>query len=192
LNGRNHQPTTRGKAAQETRGEATLAHIGLGSNLGDRVAAIREALAQLDAQPGIEVLRTSRLYETEPVGPVEQGRFINAVAELETSLSARELLAALLAIEARLGRERERGERWGPRTIDLDLLLLDDLVLDEPDLIVPHPELAQRPFVLVPLCELIPDARHPGLGRTFGELRDELGAADGVVALPPGGDVSQR
>lgn len=168
--------------SSSARGEPALAYLGLGSNLGDRVATIHEALRQLDAHEAIAVLRTSRLYETEPVGPVAQGRFVNAVTELRTTLDPRALLGVAQAVEARLG--RRRGERWGPRTIDIDLLLLGEAVIAEPDLIVPHPEMTRRLFVLTPLCELIPEARHPTNGRRMIALREALGAPEGVKALP--------
>ena len=135
----------------------TRAYVGLGSNLGDREALIREA-AQL-----IGATRLSSIIETEPWGYEEQPRFLNAVAEVETALTARELLEALLAVERRLGRERT-GERWGPRTIDLDLLLYGEERIDEPGLVVPHPRIHERLFVLEPLAELDPSVKIPGKG----------------------------
>jgi 2-amino-4-hydroxy-6-hydroxymethyldihydropteridine diphosphokinase len=135
----------------------TLAYVGLGSNLGDREALIRRAAALLRAR------RISSIIETEPWGHVDQPLFLNAVAEVETLLDARSFLTHLLDIERRLGRERS-GPRWGPRTIDLDLLLFGDEAIDEPGLAVPHPHLAQRLFVLQPLAELIPSQRIPGSG----------------------------
>jgi 2-amino-4-hydroxy-6-hydroxymethyldihydropteridine diphosphokinase len=136
----------------------TVAYVGLGSNLGDREGTIRAAVAEL---PG--VVAVSTLRETDPVGVTEQPRFLNGVLELETDLSARELLDALLAVERRLGRERR--ERWGPRTIDLDLLLYGDEVIDADGLTVPHPRLHERRFVLEPLADLAPTLEVPGLGR---------------------------
>jgi len=133
------------------------AYIGLGSNLGDRDATIRAAIASL---PG--VVAVSKLRETEPVGVVDQPRFLNGAARLETELSARQLLDALLAVERELGRERR--ERWGPRTIDLDLLLYGNETLDEPGLTVPHPHLHERRFALEPLAELDPELVIPGRG----------------------------
>jgi 2-amino-4-hydroxy-6-hydroxymethyldihydropteridine diphosphokinase len=139
--------------------------IGLGSNLGEREAMIRRALEDLARLPSTTLVRASSLYDTEPVGDPDQPGFLNAVAELETGLGARQLLWNLLLIERRLGRERTR--RWGPRVIDLDLLLHGDEVLDEPDLTVPHPELVRRSFVLVPLVELDPLIVHPVTGETM-------------------------
>jgi 2-amino-4-hydroxy-6-hydroxymethyldihydropteridine diphosphokinase len=140
-------------------------YIGLGSNLGEREAQIRLALDDLARLPGSRLVRASSLYDSEPVGDVEQPKFLNAVAELETELTARQLLWNLLLIERRLGRTRTR--RWGPRTIDLDLLLYGQVVVDEPDLQIPHPELTRRSFVLVPLVELDPLLVHPVTGETL-------------------------
>ena len=141
------------------------AFIGLGSNLGEREAQIRMALDDLARLPATRLIRASSLYDSEPVGDVEQPNFLNAVAELETELTARQLLWNLLLIERRLGRQRT--QRWGPRTIDLDLLLYGSLVVEEEDLQVPHPELVRRSFVLVPLVELDPLLVHPGTGETL-------------------------
>lgn len=135
----------------------TLAYVGLGANLGDRETTIRRAAAL------IEATRLSQLRETEPWGYEDQPRFVNAVAELETTLGARALLDLLLDVERRLGRERT-GPRFGPRTIDLDLLLYGDAVIDEPGLTVPHPRLQERLFVLEPLAELAPALKIPGNG----------------------------
>ena len=135
----------------------TKAYVGLGSNLGDREALIRRATEAIGAA------RLSTIRETEPWGYEAQPPFLNAVAEVETLFEPRQLLDHLLEVERRLGRERV-GPRWGPRTIDLDLLLYGDLVVDEPGLQVPHPFLAQRLFVLEPLAELIPEQRIPGNG----------------------------
>jgi 2-amino-4-hydroxy-6-hydroxymethyldihydropteridine diphosphokinase len=135
------------------------AFIGLGSNLGDREAMIRMALDDLARLPETSLVRASSLYDTEPVGDVDQPNFLNAVAQIDTELTARQLLWNLQLIERRLGRVRT--QKWGPRTIDLDLLLYGALVVDEPDLKVPHPELLRRSFVLVPLVELDPLLVHP-------------------------------
>ena len=135
------------------------AFIGLGSNLGDRESMIRMALDDLARLPETTLVRASSLYDTEPVGDVDQPNFLNAVAQIDTELTARQLLWNLQLIERRLGRVRT--QTWGPRTIDLDLLLYGALVVDEPDLQVPHPELIRRSFVLVPLVELDPLLVHP-------------------------------
>jgi 2-amino-4-hydroxy-6-hydroxymethyldihydropteridine diphosphokinase len=135
----------------------TLAYIGLGSNLGDREALIRHAAELIGAT------RLSTIRETEPWGNESQPMFLNAVAEIETALTPRRLLNHLLDIERRLGRERV-GPRWSPRTIDLDLLLYGDETVAEPGLVVPHPRLSDRLFVLEPLAELIPAQKIPGSG----------------------------
>jgi 2-amino-4-hydroxy-6-hydroxymethyldihydropteridine diphosphokinase len=141
------------------------AFIGLGSNLGEREAMIRQALEELVRLPGTQLTRASSLYDTEPAGEVDQPNFLNAVAQIDTELTPRQLLWNLMLIEKRLGRVRTR--RWGPRTMDLDLLLYGDLIIEEPDLVVPHPELTRRSFVLVPLVELDPLLVHPGTGETL-------------------------
>jgi 2-amino-4-hydroxy-6-hydroxymethyldihydropteridine diphosphokinase len=148
------------------------AFVALGANLGDREATIRRALVALDATPGVRVAKCSDLVETEPVGGPPQGKFLNGACEVRTSLSARRLLDVLLAIERGLGRVRT--VRDGPRTLDLDLLLFDDLVIEERDLVVPHPRMAERPFVLAPLAEIAPDVRDPRTGRTSAELLASL------------------
>ena len=136
----------------------TLAYVGLGANLGDRERMIRLAAEAIGGR------RLSTIRETEPWGLVDQPPFLNAVAELETELPPRALLDRLLEVEQELGRVRD-GPRWGPRTIDLDLLVQGDLVIDEPGLTLPHPRLAERRFVLEPLAELAPELEIPGLGR---------------------------
>jgi len=141
------------------------AYVGLGSNLGEREAMIRLALDDLARLPETRLVKASSLYDTEPVGEVDQPNFLNAVAQLETNLTARQLLWNLLLIEKRLGRVRT--QRWGPRTIDLDLLLYGGLVVEETDLRVPHPELTRRSFVLVPLVEIDPLLVHPVTGETL-------------------------
>ena len=150
------------------------AYVGLGSNLGDRSAHLLLGLSALSRLPQTHLLRLSPVYETEPVGP-PQPPYLNLVAELETGLAPRALLLEMLRIERALGRERR--ERWGPRTLDLDLLLYGDLALKEEDLEVPHPRLHERAFVLVPLLDLLPEGRHPLLGQSFRELLAPLGTS---------------
>jgi 2-amino-4-hydroxy-6-hydroxymethyldihydropteridine diphosphokinase len=145
------------------------AYVGLGSNLGEREEALRGALARLEEVDGIDVVAVSSFRETDPVGNVDQPRFVNAAAALETSLGPRGLLDALLEVERSLGRDRSQEERWGPRTIDLDLLLYGDETVDEPGLEIPHPRLAERAFVLEPLLELDPGLRMPD-GRRLRDL----------------------
>ena len=157
------------------------AYIGFGTNLGDRLASCRKALAALAALPGCRLSRTSSLYETEPVGLTEQPPFFNGVALLETEGDARWLLGQLLTIEVDLG--RVRGVRWGPRTIDLDLLLFDEEIIASVELTVPHPRLHERRFVLQPLHEIAPALRHPVLGKTMGELLEALGEEGGAVEV---------
>lgn len=162
------------------------AFVGLGSNLGEREATIRRALELLDGAAGIEVIAVSKLRETKPWGPVEQPPFLNGVAELETTLEPEGLLAVLLEVERELGRKRS-GERWGPRTIDLDLLLHGEAVLDLPGLTLPHPRLHERRFALEPLAELAAEAVVPGRG-TVAALLAVLPASserEGGDTLPP-------
>ncbi len=142
----------------------TRAYVGLGANLGDRAAMLRAALEQLAAEPGVEIVAVSGFRDTEPVGIRDQPRFLNGAAAIETSLPPRELLDRLLAVERRLGRTRH-GPRFGPRTIDLDLLLYGDEQFAEPGLELPHPRLHERLFVLEPLAELDPGLVVPGRGR---------------------------
>ncbi len=144
------------------------AYIGLGGNLGDRRAMLDAAVEALRREPGIEVVAVSTFRETDPVGITDQPRFLNGAAAIDTDLAPRALLDRLLAVERSLGRTRE-GERFGPRTIDLDLLLYGDETVDEPGLTVPHPRLAERPFALEPLVELDPALTLPD-GRSLGEL----------------------
>ena len=139
----------------KTRKESTTAYIGLGANLGEREATIRRALDEIGRLPGTRVSMVSRFHETKPVGVEDQPDFINAVARIETKFPPRDLLDRLLAIERRLGRRREAGERWGPRTIDLDLLLYGNEQVREPGLVVPHPRLLERAFVTEPLREVM-------------------------------------
>jgi len=139
------------------------AYVGLGANLGNRAETLEHAVALLAAAEGVDVLAVSELRETDPVGVLDQPRFLNGAVAVDTTLSARELLDTLLAIERSLGRVRV--ERWGPRTVDLDLLVYGDEIVDEPGLRVPHPRLHERRFALEPLVELDPELVSPGRGR---------------------------
>jgi len=155
------------------------AYIGVGSNLGDSRARVRAAFDALAAMPRTRLLSRSRLYRTRPFGPVQQGDFINAAAGLETQMSARELLAAIRGIEAAAGRVRD--QRWGPRTLDLDLLVYGTERIDSPELTLPHPGIAERGFVLAPLTDIAPELAVPGVGRV-----DELSRAladDGIAEI---------
>jgi 2-amino-4-hydroxy-6-hydroxymethyldihydropteridine diphosphokinase len=140
------------------------AYVGLGANIGPREATLLRAVDLIAVVPGVAVLELSSFRETEPVGITDQPEFLNGALALDTTLSPRELLDALLAVERELGRVRIDGERWGPRTIDLDLLLYADEEIDEPGLHVPHPRLHERLFALEPLAELDPDLVIPGHG----------------------------
>jgi 2-amino-4-hydroxy-6-hydroxymethyldihydropteridine diphosphokinase len=155
-------------------------YLGIGSNLGDRRASIEAALARLAALPHTRVVTVSSLIETDPVGVTDQPRFLNAVACLETDLAPHYLLVELQSIEDQLGRVRTR--RWGPRTIDLDILLYDELVIETDELTIPHPRMAERRFVLAPLAEVAPEARHPVLGRSAAQLLAALENKSGVEA----------
>ena len=149
------------------------AFVGLGSNLGDRERTIGRAVELLADAPGVDVVAVSHLRETEPWGPVEQPAYLNGAVEVATELPPRALLDVLLAVEQALGRDRT-AERWGPRTIDLDLLLYGEVEVDEPGLTVPHPWLHERRFALEPLAELAPDAVVPRRG-SVSELLAALG-----------------
>jgi 2-amino-4-hydroxy-6-hydroxymethyldihydropteridine diphosphokinase len=147
----------------------TRAYVGLGANLGDRERTLRRAVELLAAEPGIAVAAVSSFRETDPVGYLDQPRFLNGACALETELSPGELLDRLLAVERALGRVRGERPRWGPRTIDLDLLLFGQETVDEPGLTVPHARLTERSFALEPLLELDPNLRLPD-GRALREL----------------------
>ena len=138
--------------------------MGLGANLGPREVTLIRAVDLLAAEPGIEVLAISQLRETEPVGNTDQPDFLNGAVAVETSMSPRELLDVLLRVEQALGRTRD-GERWGPRTIDLDLLVYGGEIVDEPGFRVPHPRLQERRFALEPLVDLEPELVIPGVGK---------------------------
>jgi 2-amino-4-hydroxy-6-hydroxymethyldihydropteridine diphosphokinase len=160
----------------------TTAYLGLGSNLGDRLANLQRAVDLLAAQPAVQVRRSSRVYESDPVGGPPQPDYLNAVVGVETSLSPRDLLEACLGVERRMG--RVRSERWGPRVIDVDLLTYDEKDIREPDLVVPHPRMHERAFVLVPLMELDPDPVLAG-GRQLSTFRLGPTAVLGVRPFAP-------
>lgn len=168
-------------------GRETVGAVALGSSLGDRLATLRLALAALEVTPGIEVLRVSRAWRNAPAGGVARGEFLNAVALVCTTLPARALLARCKAIEARLGRRPT--PRWGDRVIDLDILFLGQEILDTADLRLPHPEIRRRPFVLIPLAEVAPDARDPRDGelwcKTPQPSRQGLIGAGRIASITP-------
>jgi len=151
------------------------AYIALGSNMGDRAGTLLSAVKLLDEIEGVEVRRISQFIETEPEGgPNGQGKFFNAVAQVEITLAPAELLVKLQQIEQLLGRKRGLEERWGPRTCDLDILLVDDLVVQGEQLTIPHPRMHERRFVLEPLASIAPDLVHPALGKTIRDLLLEV------------------
>ena len=156
----------------------TVAHIGVGSNVGDRVAFCRRAVEELGNTEGVRLDRVSSLYETSPVGGPPQRSFVNLVARSEVELDVRELLEVCKLVDQRLGR-RSNDMRWGPRVVDLDILTFGDEKINEPDLEIPHPRLTQRRFVLIPLQEIDPDARDPW-GRRYADWIEE---AEGEVQL---------
>ncbi|MNW46070.1 2-amino-4-hydroxy-6-hydroxymethyldihydropteridinediphosphokinase [Fontibacillus panacisegetis] len=162
---------------QSTSG-TTEAYIALGANLGDREATLLEAISLLQEQPDIIVLRTSNMYETDPVGYVDQPNFVNMAVALSTTLSPADLLAVMLETELRLGRERKI--RWGPRTVDLDLLWVQGQVIDTPLLTLPHPRMLERAFVLVPLADIVPEEDSSGLYETVHHALDLIDGKDGV------------
>lgn len=157
-----------------------LCYIGLGSNLADPQRQLQQALSSLSTTPGISEIQCSRFYGSKAVGPGQQPDYANAVARLTTSLSPLALLDALQAIENQQGRERQ--VRWGARTLDLDLLLYSDQIINHPRLVVPHPRLTERPFVLIPLQELAPDLHLPDGTRLSGLL--DYASADELWPLP--------
>ncbi|MCF8720887.1 2-amino-4-hydroxy-6-hydroxymethyldihydropteridine diphosphokinase [Nitrospina gracilis] len=156
--------------------------IGIGSNMGDAPGHCREAIDRMRAHPALTLRAASSLYQTQPYGKTDQDWFINAVAQVETDLSPADLLKTLLGIEKEMGRERR--EKWGPRTIDLDLLLYDAEIIEEKDLQVPHPGIAERRFVLEPLAEIAPDRIHPTLNKSIADLLAEVQDDLQVTRLP--------
>ena len=160
-----------------------LACVGLGGNLGDRLAHLRAALDGVEALDGVSVAAVSSTYESEPVGYLDQPLFLNAAVALHCSLSPVELLTGLFSVEQRQGRQRTI--RWGPRTLDLDLLLWGDRIVDTAQLQLPHPRLLERGFVLVPLLEIAPDLRHPVTGRRLAEHAAELTGESGLRMVGP-------
>jgi 2-amino-4-hydroxy-6-hydroxymethyldihydropteridine diphosphokinase len=167
-----------------------IAFIGIGANMGRPAETCRTAVGKLAEIPGVRLLRSSSLYRTEPVGPREQKWFLNAVAEIRTSLAPAMLLKALKEIERRLGRT-EGGVKWGPRVIDLDILLYGQEVVREGELVIPHPELHRRRFVLVPLCQLASYAIHPAFGVSVRGLLDRLVDPARVDLYDPAGSGEQ-
>jgi 2-amino-4-hydroxy-6-hydroxymethyldihydropteridine diphosphokinase len=159
---------------------AVAAFLGLGSNLGDRLANLQAAVDAVQAEPGLRVTASSRVWETTPVGGPPQPDYLNAVIRIETDLSARDLLDVARRVEARLGRVRK--ERWGARTLDADVLLYDDEEIDESDLVVPHPRMKDRAFVLLPLLELEPDPVLPD-GTRLKDVRVDTGGV--TPSAPP-------
>ncbi|PXW88436.1 2-amino-4-hydroxy-6-hydroxymethyldihydropteridine diphosphokinase [Streptohalobacillus salinus] len=152
------------------------AYIALGSNIEPRVDYLAEAIKQLEADPQVKVIARSSIYETEPVGYTEQSKFLNQVIQIETDYMPEALLETTQAVEQMLG--RKRAIRWGPRTIDLDILLFEEIVIDTEQLTVPHPRLQERAFVLVPLSELAPRAIIPGVDQTVEKALAAVPAQD--------------
>jgi len=160
---------------------STTGYLGFGTNLGDRKKNLDRAIISLDSRPDLTILRTSGIYETEPWGMTDQPNFLNMVAEIATSISLGELLERVKKLEQDMG--REDGPRFGPRLIDVDILMLEDQVVNQPDLQIPHASLHLRAFVLVPLTELAPDLVHPVLGETIAQLASRVNGLDGIKPL---------
>ena len=146
----------------------SYAYLGLGSNVGDRKAQLDQSIRILNETEGINVIQTSPIYETEPVGYVEQPQFFNQCIEIETSLTPHDLLKACLGTEQQLHRVRDI--RWGPRTLDVDILLFEEQIIDEDDLIIPHPRMLERSFVLIPLNDIAPDFTEPHTNKKIRDL----------------------
>ena len=163
-----------------------IAYVGLGANVGDPRRQLAEALKRLHAAVEVEVTRVSTFYRNPPLGPANQPWYVNAAARVRTRLGPEELLQLLQQVETAMG--RVRGERWGPRRLDLDLLLYNGEVIFAADLVVPHPEMHRRVFVLVPLAEIAPQAWHPVMGKSAGEMLSELNRADRTALQPVAAD----
>lgn len=161
------------------------AYIGFGSNVGRRLSYINQALQRLSETEGVSLTQVSSLYETEPVGDKTQAPFLNGVVAIETSLSPNQLLERLQQIEGQGGRQQRR--RWGPREIDLDLLIYDQCCLNTPELVLPHSELHKRRFVLTPFAEIAPDAIHPILQQNIRTLLCNLTDDNNVERVAPAG-----
>jgi 2-amino-4-hydroxy-6-hydroxymethyldihydropteridine diphosphokinase len=159
-----------------------IAYLGLGANVGDPRRQLAEALKRLNAAEEVEVTRVSTFYRNPPLGPKPQPWYVNAAARVRTRLGPEELLRLLQQVETAMGRLRR--ERWGPRRLDLDLLLYNGEVIFAPNLVVPHPEMHRRAFVLVPLAEIAPQAWHPVMGKSAGDLLSELDPADRAALQP--------
>lgn len=152
----------------------SIAYLCLGSNSGNRLQFIEQAISLLNLAENIKIIRSTALYETEPWGVKNQNWFLNIIVEIKTDLSPQDLLLKCMSIEKTLGRNRDKEQRWGERTIDIDIIFYNKDVVNTDMLTIPHPRMHQRAFVLVPLLELIPDFIHPVLNKTISDLYDEL------------------
>ena len=152
----------------------SIAYLCLGSNSGNRLQFIEQAISLLNLAENIKIIRSTALYETEPWGVKKQNWFLNIIVEIKTDLSPQDLLLKCMSIEKTLGRNRDKEQRWGERTIDIDIIFYNKDVVNTDMLTIPHPRMHQRAFVLVPLLELIPDFIHPVLNKTISDLYDEL------------------
>lgn len=157
-----------------------IAYLCLGSNSGDRLKLVEQAVSLLNLAENVKLVRTSALYETEPWGVKDQNWFLNLAVEIKTDLSPEDLLLKCLSIEKTLGRNRTHEERWGERPIDIDIIFYEKKIIDSQILTVPHPQMHKRAFVLVPLLELIPDFEHPFLKKSISELYDDLEEVEDV------------
>lgn len=158
-----------------------LTYIGIGSNMGDSLGNCRQAIQAIGAKKGNRIVACSSFYLTEPVGRKDQNWFVNAVIAVRTNFSPHQLLEFLMNVEKNMGRERR--ERWGPRIVDLDILFYENLICQENNLQIPHPEIAKRRFVLLPLKDIAPHLIHPILGKTVSNLLDELPPGEKVIPL---------